>query len=381
MLYCAKNKARRGTPGTSCTVCRVAMSDLNIPARKFLRLLDYLQRLGIDIEAVAGAANLSLARITQLSDDVELPARQYSRLYKEAVVRIEQLGQPIPWAAGVGSEPFELMCHCMIGADTLGAALELAGRFERLAYPLLGHKMRLLREGPTAVIRYEINLSESSGLVPEQWDRADYQETVAKASGLLVWHALCGWLTGRAIQISAAKISAPYLNDDYLASLQSVMRADIEFDAAETSIEFDARQLDRRTVHNGESLREFLGNAVFELISIEREPASTSAAIRSLIARDLPARLPSFSTISEYLHMSESSLRRRLLRENTSYQSLKDEVRCQIAIDKLLNEDARVAELAEYLGFTEPSSFIRSFKSWTGETPTAYREKVQALSA
>ena len=77
--------------------------------------------------------------------------------------------------------------------------------------------------------------------------------------------------------------------------------------------------------------------------------------------------------------MSESSLRRRLQKENTSYQALKDEIRCEVAIDKLLNENAKVADLAEYLGFTEPSSFVRSFKGWTGQTPRSYREKIRSL--
>ena len=75
-----------------------------------------------------------------------------------------------------------------------------------------------------------------------------------------------------------------------------------------------------------------------------------------------------------------SSLRRRLQKENTSYQNLKDEVRCQVAIDKLLNEPIKVADLSEFLGFTEPSSFVRSFKNWTGETPKTYREKMQSIA-
>ena len=78
--------------------------------------------------------------------------------------------------------------------------------------------------------------------------------------------------------------------------------------------------------------------------------------------------------------MSESSLRRRLQQEDTSYQAIKDEVRCEVAIDKILNENAKVADVAELLGFTEASSFVRSFKSWTGQTPRAYREKMVALS-
>ena len=51
-----------------------------------------------------------------------------------------------------------------------------------------------------------------------------------------------------------------------------------------------------------------------------------------------------------------------------------------MAIDRLLNQNAKVADLADYLGFTEPSSFVRSFKSWTGQTPRkATGSRIQSL--
>lgn len=356
------------------------MSDISIPVRKFTRLLDYLGRIGIDVHQVAAGANFSVARLLELPDTADLSAQQYGRLYKSAILEVQKLNQPIPWAAGVGTEAFELMCHCMIGAKTLGGALALASRFEQLTYPLLSHNMRLGHQGSDAVISYKVNVEPAARLVPEDWDRSTYQETVARASGLVVWHSLCGWLIGEALDASAVRISAPYLNDRYYSSLQEVFNADIVFDAQENTLAFDARYLNRRTVHNADSLGQLLDNAVYELVAIQQKRASTSAAIRSLIAKDLPGVLPSFSRVSEYLHISESSLRRRLFSENTNYQQLKDEVRCQIAIDKLLNEDVKIAELAEFLRFAEPSSFIRSFKNWTGETPSSYREKMVALS-
>jgi AraC-like DNA-binding protein len=356
------------------------MSQITVPVGKFQRVLDYLMRIELDVDAIARSVNLNPDRIAALSPQERLPAQHYSRLYKAAVVQMQTLNHPLPWAAGIGGEAFELMCHCMISGRTLGDALELAGRFEKLVYPLTQHNVKLLRDGDMARLSYRIRFSEEeSALVPREWDRAGSQETVAKASGLLVWHALCGWLVGRPLESTEVHIGAPYIYEAYQQSLSSVFRCPIEFNAAENTIVFNPGQLDRRLVHTQDSLREFLDNAVYQLIATDREPASTSGAIKSLITIDLPSGLPSFTRISEYLHMSESSLRRRLQKENTSYQNLKDEVRCQVAIDKLLNEQAKVADLSEYLGFTEPSSFVRSFKSWTGETPKTYREKMQAL--
>ena len=74
--------------------------------------------------------------------------------------------------------------------------------------------------------------------------------------------------------------------------------------------------------------------------------------------------------------MSESSLRRRLLKEEISYQLIKDEVRCKLAIDFLKDASKKINDIADELGFTEPSSFVRSFRHWTGHTPKAYRENI-----
>ena len=119
------------------------MSDISIPARKFLRVFDYLQRVGLDVDAAARAVELSPARLQELPPETPLPASHYSRLYKACVEQMQDLRQPLPWGAGVGSESFELMCHCMIGGRTLGEALQLAERFGALAWPMLRQKIRL----------------------------------------------------------------------------------------------------------------------------------------------------------------------------------------------------------------------------------------------
>jgi AraC-like DNA-binding protein len=174
-------------------------------------------------------------------------------------------------------------------------------------------------------------------------------------------------------------IDAPYVNRELHNSLPRTIKGPVYFDAGENTCIFDHALLDRRIVHPPESLSDFLKNSVYHVIAMGRVATRSSAAIKSLISIDLLSGLPSFADMAATLYMSESSLRRRLQAEETCYQAIKDEVRCQVAIDKLLLENARVADLAELLGYTEPSSFVRSFKSWTGFTPKTYKDRVQAL--
>ncbi|MEP5764002.1 MAG: AraC family transcriptional regulator ligand-binding domain-containing protein [Halieaceae bacterium] len=348
-----------------------------VPARKFLRLLDYMERIGLDPEAMLAPLDLSRRQLLRLPEDHRLSGADYSAMYRNAVQQMQTLKRPIPWAAGMGSEAFELMCHCIIGGKTLGDALALAQRYDHMLYPMLGYRMRLQLVDDKFELHYRVRLDPNDKVfAPEGWDRAEHQQSVSRASGLMVWYGLCGWLIGRSIDLEEVQIAAPHVSDAYRDGLSRVFNCPLKFESSENKFVASRDYLERRLVHSNESLQAFLKNVVYELSILSSKPASTTAAIRSLIKLDFSEGIPSFEQMAHSLHMSESSLRRRLLKEETSYQSIKDQVRCEIAIEHLGRDDTRINDLAELLGFTEPSSFVRSFRGWMGVTPKAYRDSL-----
>jgi AraC-like DNA-binding protein len=354
--------------------------ELLVPIRKFLRLLDYMERIGLDAGAMAEALGFSAQELQNMPSDQRLPGTDYSRMYKNAVGQMQTLNRPIPWAAGIGSEAHELMCHSIISSKTLGDALDMAARFDQMVYPMIGYRMHVERFESHFELHYQIRTeSEDNIFVPEDWDRAPHYETVARASGLLVWYAFCGWLIGRSIDLQAVEVSAPAVSEAYRDGLQNVFHCPLQFDAGDNKLVMPLEYLERRLVHTSGSLQEFLKNAVYGLIELTDKPSSTTAAIRSLIKLDFSEGVPSFEQMASSLHMSESSLRRRLLKEDNSYQNIKDQVRCEIALEHLRREDTRINDLAELLGFTEPSSFVRSFRGWMGVTPKVYRDSLKPV--
>jgi len=358
------------------------MSIIAIPAAKFFRLFDYLETIGLDVVAVCDKAGLSCVEIKKLADDKRLSAADYSNLYKQVVLEMQALGSPIPWAAGIGSDFFDVMCHYVIGASTLRGALKRAEKVGRLVFPLSCHRVHLVEDEEYAYLHYSIDTSKvDEVLVPKGWDRADTFETVSKSSGLLAWHALCGWLIGRAIEAQSICVDAPPISDAYTAGVHRVTGCTMDFMQKGNVLTFSKDFLDYRIVHTLDSLQGFLTNTVYQLIAIERKPATTSAAIKSLVGIDFTEGLPAFSEIANSLHMSESSLRRRLLAEDSSYQMLKDEIRCAAAIEHLKSSSIKVNDLSDLLGYTESSSFVRSFKNWMGVTPKAYREQMKRLAS
>jgi AraC-like DNA-binding protein len=83
--------------------------------------------------------------------------------------------------------------------------------------------------------------------------------------------------------------------------------------------------------------------------------------------------------IAARLHMSKRTLQRRLEEEGLSYQELLDRVRAQKARSLVGDEGLELADVAFRLGFSDVSSFSRSFRRWTGVSPGRYRLLKQPL--
>ncbi len=354
---------------------RARQINRQVPVKKFRRVINYMSAIGLQPDDALAAAGLNGATLAELNDDELLPVADFSRLYAAAVKQMQSLRRPIPWAAGIGSDAFELMCFSLISCKTLGDALQRAARFDHLLYPLLGYKMSLKTSATEFELHYHVRTQSSEqAFVPERWDWAEHFDAVSHVSGLMVWFKFASWLVGHSIELNVVHVAASSVSQAYDQGAQRVFQCPIQFDSDTSCLRGSADVLARRLVHGPESLERFLENSVYELIAAGDQQRSTTAAIRSLITRDFTQGMPSFREIADYLHCSESSLRRRLQQEDTSYQEIKDQLRCEFAIEHLRNRNTRINELAELLGFAEPSSFVRSFRSWVGMTPSAYRE-------
>jgi AraC-like DNA-binding protein len=95
-------------------------------------------------------------------------------------------------------------------------------------------------------------------------------------------------------------------------------------------------------------------------------------AVRRTIARLLGEKETTVTTVAAALATSERTLRRRLDEADTSFRKLLDDVRCERAKRELREQRRSRDEIAERLGFSDPSAFHRAFRRWTGQTPVQY---------
>ena len=79
------------------------------------------------------------------------------------------------------------------------------------------------------------------------------------------------------------------------------------------------------------------------------------------------------ATIAQALNLSTRTLVRRLQAENTSFLQIKDQLRQDITLRLLRESQQPVEDIAAQIGFDSLTAFHRAFKTWTGNTPLAYR--------
>ena len=141
-------------------------------------------------------------------------------------------------------------------------------------------------------------------------------------------------------------------------------------------ISFSLHYLELPPIRNQRDLQLFLKDSPADLITIPGEEISYRAKIRTqLMQPQTIFRCPDFEQLAKHFNISSQTLRRKLKTEGTSYGLIKDELRRDIAIDKLSSNTGSVDSIARSLGFSESRSFTRAFRKWTGQSPSEYRAK------
>jgi len=145
-------------------------------------------------------------------------------------------------------------------------------------------------------------------------------------------------------------------------------------------ISFDAKYLDKPLVRTHKEVKDFLVHHPANIMTIPGGQSTLESKIeREIIDMDSQKlNFPKVSALAEKLNMSNLMLYRKLKEEGTTYQKIKDDMRRELAINKLVSEKLSVEEVSELVGFAEPRSFTRAFKKWTGLTPRSY-SKYQSL--
>jgi len=102
-------------------------------------------------------------------------------------------------------------------------------------------------------------------------------------------------------------------------------------------------------------------------------------ALRHVISPLLHQGDLSLPSVSARLGISPQSLQRKLRAGGSTLSSVIQDLKKDKAIRQLLQTNRPISEISAELGFSNPNSFTRAFKGWTGSSPRAYRKEHRDL--
>lgn len=283
-------------------------------------------------------------------------AEQYTTLFRLLMDRLDDeclglLSRPLRRGS------FALLARSAVGAPSLEVALQRVARSFRLLQDDVA--LVCLREGSLTGLCLKFNAVSA------------WRHNFAHELMLRVFWRLLAWLHGG--DLRPRRFDFSFEQPHYAGLYAKIFPGAIQFSQPYSGVWFDAVALAKPVRRDQQALKVFLQAAPGNVVGPWQSEHTVSARVRDLLQQTSPA-WPDLAVTAKALHLSTSTLQRHLAMEGTTFQSLKDQLRRDMAITRLNSSTRPLAALAAELGFADSAAFQRAFKGWTGSAPGSYRK-------
>lgn len=184
------------------------------------------------------------------------------------------------------------------------------------------------------------------------------------------------WLTGE--KLNYRYLSFPYSAPPCLQRYHEQFNCELRFDQEQLELElaFDRDYLSCKLITANPKIAEIKQQQCESILNKVDGNRDLVSQIADILEQVSP-KVPTIESVAQHLNTSKSSLHRHLQKYQMTYQCIVDRYHQRQAEQLLLNTRKTVSEIAEQLGFSDSSSFRRSFKRWTGQCPSSLRESVE----
>ena len=163
-----------------------------------------------------------------------------------------------------------------------------------------------------------------------------------------------------------------YARPKYWNEYYRVFDCAINFNQKVSSICFDQKALGAIVESENAGLLQELSTRAEEILEKLPIEKGTSYLVKKVILDSKGVFVNDISQVADRLGIGSRTLQRRLQQEGTTFKRIQTDMRKKLAISLLSNNGHTVGEVAYLLDFSEPASFVRAFKQWTGVTPKKY---------
>jgi AraC-like DNA-binding protein len=303
--------------------------------------------------------NNSDIKEVDLEKELNLTAQQLDTISTNAieVSNDRQLGLLVGSSMDISSQG--IFGYAIITSATIGDALKLMVRYNKALLPSLDVKV-LSRESRVEVLIKAPHLPD---------DLARFYIELLYAAIMRSGNALIP--KGRTSVHVEFDYDAPYDKAPY----QQVFGSKVKFNTNRSVLSFDEAGLDLGIATANPVARDIFRKECDRLLSRGLHRGMVSERVQEVLLQS-GTEFPTSMRVANQLHMSESTLQRRLSKEGYKFQQLLDQVRNKLAHEYLTGTQLTIDEIAALLGFSDAANFRRSFKRWTKLTPTEVRNEI-----
>ena len=168
------------------------------------------------------------------------------------------------------------------------------------------------------------------------------------------------------------KISFQYEGINNKELYESILKCDVEFNQLHNEISIPIDISKEKLISANSAVHIIYEEQCERLLRDLNKIENFSAATRRILLQ-AGDDFPDIKEVAYKLHISESTLRRRLKEESSSYRKICDEVRDILAKKYLTTTNLTISDIAMLLNYSEAASFRRAFVRWNKLTPNDYR--------
>lgn len=328
----------------------------------FRSIPEYCRETQVDIQPVLKAAGISEDQLTDI--DSRIPFEDYTEAFKVAAELSKDPFFALHYGEQIKPGHYGIVGMIAMSCSRAGELMELHRRYQSLVADSVINTYEPTARG--------IKMTCTPKLLSQNHSRLHFEAAFS------AWITFARWITGLKNHYPL-EVCFPYPAPDDLSEYHRVFGRQLLFDQPAATILYDPALMDAPIPQSNPALRQQLEAQALELLlkagANHADPLLQE--VQQLIANSLADGAPDIESTAELLAMSTRALQRKLQELGTNFSQMLDTTRQELGLNYIKQKHISLTEIAFLLGFSEQSAFNRAFKRWTGQSPSAYRNRPQ----
>lgn len=333
------------------------MRDESVSSGFALGLLDYAVSRGADRDALLAASQIDPASLADR--DTRLPYARYIALMQAARAATGDSALALNFGQAVPVEDISIVGLIGQASDTMLEAFEQLNRYVRLIVDVElqgADRFAFLRDREGL---WFTDLRANPNVFPELTESA-FSHIIAgpRRFGVPDW---------------VKEVRVTHAAPPHAADYERVFRAPVLFGSDRNAMRMEEGIVSHRVNRLPRYAFGVLSEHADTLLRELETAVTMRGRVEAVILPILHKGEVSMDAIAEALSLGRQTLYRALKDEGVTFEQILDELRHRLALEYLRAKKTSVNETAYLVGFSDPASFSRAFKRWTGKSPSEMR--------